>query len=95
MNLRDEHLSATAKTQGEVSQLLDVLEALAEPVEILTRRTPLSLDANDDMVLEVAINGGADAIVTHNVKPFRDPGKSFGFKVLTQQSYCKSSQGKN
>jgi hypothetical protein len=34
-----------------------MLEALAEPVLVVFRHTPLSQDANDDMVLEVAING--------------------------------------
>jgi predicted nucleic acid-binding protein len=63
--------------------LLDVLEALAEPVLIVVRHAPLSQDANDDMVLEVAINGRADAIVTNNTKHFREPAKRFRLEVMT------------
>jgi putative PIN family toxin of toxin-antitoxin system len=81
--LRVEHLNASGKTEGEVSQLLDALEAVAGPVAIFERHAPLSQDANDDMVLEVAINGGADAIVTNNVKHFRDPARLFGLQVMT------------
>jgi predicted nucleic acid-binding protein len=43
----------------------------------------LSQDANDDMVLEVAINGGADAIVTNNTKHFRDVARRFQLQVLS------------
>jgi predicted nucleic acid-binding protein len=35
------------------------------------------------MVLEVAINGRADAIVTNNTKHFREPAKRFHLEVLT------------
>lgn len=81
--LRAEHLIASSKTEEETTLLLDVLEALAEPVPIVVRHMPLSQDANDDMVLEVAINGRADAIVTNNTKHFREPAKRFRLKVLT------------
>jgi len=35
------------------------------------------------MVLEVAINGRADAIVTNNTKHFRELAKRFHLEVLT------------
>jgi predicted nucleic acid-binding protein len=41
---------------------------------------PSLRDADDDMVLEVAVNGRADAIVTFNRRDFR-PAK-FGIEVL-------------
>jgi len=34
------------------------------------------------MVLETAINAGADAIVTHNVKDFESIAPRFGLRVL-------------
>ena len=81
--LRAEHLIVSGKTEEETTLLLDVLEALAEPVPIVVRHMPLSHDANDDMVLEVAINGSADAIVTNNIKHFREPAKRFRLEVMT------------
>ena len=81
--LRAEHLMASGKTQKETELVLDMLEAGAEPVLVLVRHRPLSQDADDDMVLEVAINGRADAIVTANTKHFREPARRFHLDVLT------------
>ena len=39
-------------------------------------------DGDDEMVLETAGNGNADAIVTHNLKDFL-PARSLGIEVLT------------
>jgi len=37
---------------------------------------------NDEMVLETAVNGGADALVTHNVRDFVKGAERFGLRVL-------------
>ena len=37
---------------------------------------------NDEMVLEVAINGRADALVTYNVADFAGPAERFRISVL-------------
>ena len=81
--LRAEQLAASGKTEQETALVLDMLEAIAEPVLVFMRYGPLSRDANDDMVLDVAINGRADAIVTHNIRHFRDVAKRFALDVLT------------
>lgn len=81
--LRTEHLIASGKTHRETALILDALEAVAEPVLVVTRYHPLSQDANDDMVLDVAINGAADAIVTANTRHFREPARRFQVDVLT------------
>lgn len=39
-------------------------------------------DVANEMVLEVALNGQADAIVTHNVRDFR-PARRFGITIAT------------
>ena len=43
---------------------------------------PPRRDADDDMVLEVAVNGSADAIVTFNRRDFRPATERFGIEVL-------------
>ena len=77
-----EHLSASGKTREETELILDTVEAVAEPVMVLIRHRPFSADADDDMVLDVAINGHADAIVSNNTKHFREPAKRFRLDLL-------------
>ena len=53
------------------------------------RHSPLSEDANDDMVLEVAINGSADAILTNNAKHFREAAIRFQLQILKPAELLK------
>jgi len=80
--VRKEHLLASVLRKAEILDLIDALEAFAEPVEVFWKMRPMSEDPNDDMVLDVAINGRASALVTNNVKHFAAAGKRFGIAVL-------------
>jgi predicted nucleic acid-binding protein len=40
-------------------------------------------DADDDMVLETAVNGRADAIVTLNKRDFAASAKTFGIPIVS------------
>ncbi len=80
--LRPEQLHVTNKSKAERSVILNALEAVAEPVFVAFRYRPLSPDANDDMVLDVAINGKADAIVTNNTRHFRRAAERFDIDLL-------------
>jgi putative PIN family toxin of toxin-antitoxin system len=81
--LRPEHVNASALNRDEISELIEALEAFSEPVEVLIKSRPLTSDPNDDMVMDVAVNGGADALVTGNTKHFASAGKRFGIPVLS------------
>lgn len=81
--LRPEHLAVARMSREKVLRLIEELEALAEPVLIVSKPRPLSSDPNDDMVLDLAINGRADAIVTQNAKHFAEPAGRFGIAVLS------------
>jgi predicted nucleic acid-binding protein len=43
---------------------------------------PLLRDAADDMVLETAVNGGAETIVSFNLRDFGTAPRRFGIEVL-------------
>lgn len=75
--LRPQQLRESGKSREETDTILDALDAIAEPVFVAFRHRPLSPDANDDMVLDVAINGNADAIVTNNTRHFREAAERF------------------
>jgi putative PIN family toxin of toxin-antitoxin system len=57
-------------TLEQVDDLLAELAALIEPVETHFQWRPRARDPSDEMVLEAAINGHADALVTDNIADF-------------------------
>ncbi|PYT74773.1 MAG: putative toxin-antitoxin system toxin component, PIN family [Acidobacteria bacterium] len=79
---RPEHLAASGASREDVSAVLDELASVAKRVQLLIRTRPLLSDANDEMVLETAINGRADAIVTFNDRDFRPVATRFRCSVL-------------
>lgn len=62
---------------------LDVLVAVAEPVEPHFLWRPRLGDPDDDMVLEAAVNGRAEAVVTFNARDFAGVVEEFGIELLT------------
>jgi putative PIN family toxin of toxin-antitoxin system len=85
--LRTEHLAVSRKTGSEVEEVIRALEAIAIGVNVTIRYRPLSRDADDDMVLDVAINGPTDVIVTSNLRDFADAAAEFGIRVLTPKMF--------
>jgi putative PIN family toxin of toxin-antitoxin system len=65
-----------------IEEFLAEFAALIEPVEVHFQWRPQSRDPNDEMVLEAAINGRADALVTYNVADFAGPAERFRISVL-------------
>jgi putative PIN family toxin of toxin-antitoxin system len=84
--LRSEHVRASALSKREIVELMEAIEAFAEPVEVVMETRSLSSDPNDDMVLDVAINGRAEALVRSNKKHFAGAGKRFGIPVLPRRN---------
>lgn len=79
---RPEHLLATNLSPAEIGAVLDALASVAKRVRLSFRWRPLLADANDDMVLETAINGGASWIVSFNIRDFGTAGEPFGCRVI-------------
>ena len=79
---RPEHLAASGLSAAEVGGLLDDVAAVTGPVHLAFRWRPRLPDPGDDMVLETAVNGGADAIVTFNERHFAEAAKSFACAVI-------------
>lgn len=80
---RQEHLNASGISVEDVSALLDTVALAAEPVRLAFLWRPLLRDSDDDMVLEAAINGEADALVSFNQRDFADAVARFGLPLWT------------
>jgi putative PIN family toxin of toxin-antitoxin system len=79
---RPEHRLVHGLTPEAIEDFLAELAALVEPVDIHFQWRPQVRDPSDEMVLEAAINGRADALVTYNIKHFAAPGDRFGIPIL-------------
>lgn len=72
---------------ADVETMVDFLCEVGEKREIYFLWRPLLRDPKDEMVLEVAVEAQADAIVTHNVRDFKGVEKRFGIRILTPGAF--------
>ncbi|MEZ5584142.1 MAG: putative toxin-antitoxin system toxin component, PIN family [Candidatus Competibacteraceae bacterium] len=69
----------------QVRTVISALCAVGEAIETRFLWRPQLHDPADEMVLEVAINGHADALVTFNRRDFGDAPQRFGIDLLSPQ----------
>jgi len=86
---RPEHRLVHGLSLGALDEYLAELAALIEPVEVHFQWRPQLRDSNDEMVLEAAINGGAEALVTYNVTDFAEAAEHFRISVFTPAEVLK------
>ncbi|HYD69393.1 putative toxin-antitoxin system toxin component, PIN family [Azospirillum sp.] len=78
---REEQLAAVGLDHQGVDRFLAGLAAVIVPVEVSFFWRPQLKDPADEMVLETAINGRADFLVTFNVRDFLLAATRFGISV--------------
>jgi putative PIN family toxin of toxin-antitoxin system len=78
-----EHRLAAGASERDVRNLLDAVIEVIEPVWLHYQWRPQLSDAGDEMVLEAAVNGRADAIVTFNRKDYGTAPARFGIEILS------------
>jgi putative PIN family toxin of toxin-antitoxin system len=79
---RPEHRLGAGLSEHQVNVFVDAIVALAEPVPVHFLWRPQLRDPCDEMVLEVAINGEADALVTFNTRDFGNVPGHFGVDLM-------------
>jgi putative PIN family toxin of toxin-antitoxin system len=84
---RPEQLKAAGVSEDDANNLLNVLAGKVQEVEIAYLWRPQLRYPADEMVLEAAVNGRADAIVTFNQRDFLPQALSFGVRVLTPRQF--------
>jgi putative PIN family toxin of toxin-antitoxin system len=72
----------------DVSDLINSLCALAQHHEIYFLWRPFLSDANDELILELAVSAQCDYIVTHNLSDFKGIEK-FGIKAITPREFLQ------
>lgn len=81
--MRAEFVLETGHARSALAGFLSDIAAAIEPVAFDFLWRPQLPDPKDEMVLETAANGRADAIVTFNAKDFRAAAARFGLDLLT------------
>ena len=79
---RPEQLATCGMRAAEIGRVLDDLVAVATPITRSYRWRPMLPDPDDDMILEAAVNGNADAIVTFNQRDFEKARFTFQCGVI-------------
>jgi putative PIN family toxin of toxin-antitoxin system len=77
---RPEHLVRANASVRDATRLLDAILRQSEEVAISYLWRPTLRDPADEMVLETAVNGHAEWIVTFNVRDYRG-AETFGINV--------------
>jgi putative PIN family toxin of toxin-antitoxin system len=72
--------------EKDIGDFIDFLCYLGERQDIFFLWRPFLPDPSDDLVLEVAVAGGCDAIITYNKRHFKNVYK-FGLKILDPREF--------
>lgn len=90
---RPAFLKTTGLTKRDIDIILDNVAAYSIKTNIYYLWRPKLSDPKDDMVLELAVSGNANAIVTFNTKDFRDVQSEFGIDVITPSTFLTFLRG--
>jgi len=91
---RAEQLSAFGIRRRDVERVLDDVASIARQVRLAYRWRLQLPDAKDDMVLETAVNGNADALVTFNQRDFVALSERFDCQVMLPRGALRELRGR-
>ncbi|MBM3145179.1 MAG: putative toxin-antitoxin system toxin component, PIN family [Chloroflexi bacterium] len=75
-------------SQDDVAIFIDALCSMARHQNIYFLWRPSLPDADDEMILELAVSAKCEYIVTHNIKDFKGTDK-FGIKAVTPGEFLQ------
>ena len=77
---------------SDVDAVLDMVCAMGVEQSVHFLWRPQLSDPNDEMVLEAAVNAGAQYLITHNLRDF-GPASRFNVAVVTPAAFLMKLQG--
>ena len=92
---RPESWQGTRASQEDATRFAAEVVALLDPADIHFRWRPATPDPGDDHVVEIALNGGVEAIVTFNTRDFAEAAARFGLRVLTPADTLRALEQTN
>jgi putative PIN family toxin of toxin-antitoxin system len=75
-------------THSDIDNILDYICLVAEHRKVYYLWRPTLKDPNDDMVLELAVSGKVEAIVTYNRGDFKG-AERFGIRIISPRDFLK------
>lgn len=82
-------------SQQDATRFAAEIIALLDPADIYFRWRPTTPDPGDDHILEIALNGAVDAIVTFNTRDFAEAAARFGLRVMKPVDMLRTLEQSN
>lgn len=92
LEYEDVLLRSAGRPASSVADVLDYLCSVGRHQAIFYLWRPCLVDPADDMVLELAVAAGCDAIVTHNISDF-SATRSFGIPAVRPADFLHEVRG--
>lgn len=86
---RPEQMSVHGLSELQVDQLLAGFLSIAEPIDVHFRWRPQLSDPKDELVLEAAVNGRAQVMLTHNLRDFEAVQRKFNLDIMRPSRFLE------
>ncbi|MDR3577036.1 MAG: putative toxin-antitoxin system toxin component, PIN family [Anaerolineaceae bacterium] len=80
-------LANTSLSENDLSATIDYICQICKPTQVFYLWRPFLNDSDDDMILELAVAGSCDTIITFNVKDFAKVEDVFGIRILLPKQF--------
>lgn len=86
---RPEQRLVTGMDEDDIAGFMSAFASAAESVDVHFLWRPLLSDPDDELVLECAFNGRAQALITHNLRHFTPVIGELGIAIVTPGTFLK------
>ena len=87
---REAILERSPLTTEEIQVLLNALYNVSDWIQIYYLWRPNLIDEGDNFLIELALAGNANGIITHNIKDFRNAELHFpNIRIITPEDFLK------